>query len=373
MNGKIFVLVALLLSLTIAAAPSVSHAHTTTGYFGTYMLYSLPISTNVVGIATAAVLVVLGATGIIYMLAKVANIQRVKAWATSQIYEALLSLVMLLIFISLISVLFLDPQPAYSSLGLMPSSCQTSSNIFELSVCDITTFNNNALFLTKVSFILGYITGLSPGAEAAWTPINYGNPLSPISVKLEVSTTLTSIIPITSFVAVGTYIGALLFAIALSDVQSIMLGASLLFLSFFITIGLVSRIFGFSRSFGGLMVAFGLGLGIVYPLLVTITYGFIVNNMMSPSTMLELIPNIGSALLSMLTLQSTTVVVFESSLAAQGILNGFVLLLKEIGYTVVGLTIIPLMNFVLLETFITDFSAAVGEKMSFMVLLGGLI
>lgn len=376
MNKKIFVMLALVLSLVLVAVTSVSHAHSVMGILGPYMLYSLPVGANALSIAVIAVLVVISGTAIVYMLAKVTHSQGARAWAMSQIYEALLSLVMLLIFFSFVSVLFINPQTAYGSLGLVPSGCTSSSNVFELAVCDMTTFNNNALFLTNVAFVTEYILGLSPGASITFFKAPLVDLASPVTVSLKVSEFMPSIVPLVSYASSTIDLKVLLLAITVSDVQSILLGGSILFLSFFITIGLVSRIFGFSRSFGGLMVAFGLGLGIVYPLLVTITYGFITTNMLSSSNILSLLPNIGKALvgavvgsLSVSPLSATSFF----SLVGAPVVDEIVLIFKDIGYTVVGLSLIPFMNFMLLETFITDFSSAIGERMSFMVLLGGFI
>ena len=317
--------------------------------------------------ATIIILLVFTVTALVYMFSRLTNSYKAKAWATSQIYEALLSFFMLLVFATFVYLFLTNPQNAFGSVGLVPEACVSSSNIFELSVCDVTTFNNYALSLTKASFILLYIVGLNSGFKKTFPIFEYAGPF--VNSQASVSLSLKSLLPTSSFVPAELMVIGLIAALALSNVQSILLASSMLFLSFFIIVGLVSRTFGFSRSFGGVMVAIGLGLGLVYPLIVSITYGFIDTTMYQSYTaaliqLPKLIISITGVILAMVIKSSTLSVISSTTVST---------IFKSFGYTIAGLTVIPLMNFMILETFIVDFSTAIGERISFMQLLSGYI
>ena len=316
--------------------------------------------------ATIILLLVFTVTALVYMFSRLMNSYTAKAWATSQIYEALLSFFMLIVFASFVYLFLTNPQNAFGAVGLVPSACSSSLTIFKLSVCDVTTFNNNVLLLTKSSFILIYILGLDPGFKGSFSPFEYIGPI--VTTQLIVSIDLKSLIPPSAIVPLEAIIVGLVAVLALSNVQSILLASSMLFLSFFIIVGLVSRTFGFSRSFGGVMIAIGLGLGLVYPLIVSITYGFIDTNMLhSYTATLVGMPHLMAAMMGVI-----MATVFHSS-ALSGYTTTVSAIFKSFGYTIAGLTAIPLINFLILETFITDFSTAIGERISFMQLLSGYI
>ncbi len=137
-----------------------------------------------------------------------------------------------------------------------------------------------------------------------------------------------------------------------------MLAGAVFFLSFFLSMGLIVRTLGFTRSFGGAMIAFGLGIGIIYPLLITITYGY-VDVSANVSCIQQL--SCGGAQV----LQAVSSIAYGdasfTSLAGTAIGN----LVLYIGYIVTGLVVLPLLNLAIVDAFIIDFSTAVGEKMSF--------
>ena len=47
--------------------------------------------------------------------------------------------------------------------------------------------------------------------------------------------------------------------------------------------------------------------------------------------------------------------------------------LQVLGYMLAGFTFIPFLNFIIVDTFIIDFSQAIGERMDFMSLLAGVV
>ncbi|MCL4411596.1 hypothetical protein M1329_01515 [Candidatus Marsarchaeota archaeon] len=151
---------------------------------------------------------------------------------------------------------------------------------------------------------------------------------------------------------------ALLTALVLNQVQVILLSSSLLFLSLFVTIGIVARTFGFTRTFGGAMIAIGLGVGLIYPLLVTLTYGFIDPQLASANLAVD----ISNAV------QLIIGIVFTSSIPA-----GLSAFFMKLGYLITGLTFIPFLNFIIVDAFIVDFSKAIGERIDFMSMMTSFI
>ena len=165
-----------------------------------------------------------------------------------------------------------------------------------------------------------------------------------------------------------TFLGVILTFLIVNQLQVIMIASSIFFLSVFITIGLICRLFGFSRTFGGLMIALGLGFGLVYPLLITLTYGYIDVQLQGAATV--------SAV-------QTAINVFD--IAFRGIITTLTSganapsplpstqTLTLSGDFIMGFTVVPLINFLILDAFITDFSRAIGERVDFMTLMTGLL
>ncbi len=328
-----------------------------------------------ISIGAIALLLVITVSAIAYAISITIKNNKAAEWTKNQIFEGILSLVLLIAFSSIIYVFLINPQSGYSALGLMPSQCKSSTNIFELGECDISTFNSYSSTLLALSFGGLFIEGLAPGIPINFPPILFST--GEISISISASTEINSIIPTSVFFPATVMVSALMLAMTLSYVQGIILSLSLFFLITFIPMGLVARIFGFSRSFAGTLISLGLGLGLVYPLIVSITYGFIlVTISASFSSFLGNIGNLGISLIKIILdslalgnpLNSITQLTAQAAIQGS-IANAF----KAISYIFLGLTLIPFLNFVVLETFITDFSSAIGEKVSFLVLLSGLV
>ncbi|MGC8651646.1 MAG: hypothetical protein ACP5UH_00110 [Candidatus Micrarchaeia archaeon] len=330
-------------------------------------------------IAFIAVLVVMLVAALVYMLATVIASDGAKSWARVQIYEAVLSIVMILVFGAFSYLFFINPQGAFGPKGLnivpqgyavdilgyqlpLQSGCSGASDIYQLSVCDLSLFNGVASTAAEFTYVVSYMAGIVPSlsitASLPDVPPEY------LSVGFNVALLpgeIDNLLPI-------AYSG-LMFALMISQLQLLILSGSLLFLSVFLTLGLVMRTFGFTRTFGGAMIAFGLGLGLVYPLLTTITYGFIDTNLIAvciPSSVCSG-PSMAGALLSLLFAYVTG---SGPSSFLVGSLTGGV---DIFGYLLAGLTFIPFLNFTIVDAFIVDFSRSIGEQMDFMSLLSNII
>jgi hypothetical protein len=213
---------------------------------------------------------------------------------------------------------------------------------------------------------VSYVAGLTPGFTAK------------VNVPFDSDGTgfsfgINSLFPKSTDEILGIAFNALLFMILLNEVQLILLSGSIFFIALFMAIGLIAWVFGISRSFGGAMIAFGLGLGIVFPLLVSVTYGFISTQVLvslhNPST-------ISGALTGIFNLASSATGLVAGLFATyiSGSFPSYLgTLLLQYGYVIAGLTFVPFLNFTILDAFIVDFSKVMGEKVSFMALIGNLV
>ena len=322
----------------------------------------LPISSDswiaFAGVATLAVLMV---AIVVYMLASVLVSNNAKNWARIQIYEALLSMFMLIAFGTFSYAFFLNPQGPYQKINLVPNGanvqlpdCTLATNIFSLAVCDINLFNGAAYGLAGTILWVPVLVGLIPGASIGFYPVS----------GIGISSILPALIP----PAVGNIFSmafhGIMLLMVLNQLQLYLLADSLYFLSFFIVVGLVARTLGFSRSFGGTMIALGLGLGLVYPLLVSITYGFVDYQMLQISGLLGS-AQFGTFLSGMLDALGT----ISSGSISTNLQN----LIQGLSYIIAGSTFLPFLNFLVLDAFILDFSKAIGERLDFMSLLSGIV
>ncbi len=316
------------------------------------------------------VLVIIMVAALVYALASVINSQNAKNWAKIQVYEALLSILMLVIFSAFVYVFFLNPQGLYSSTGLLPPTCSAASDgtIFNLSNCDLSTFTTLAYTGFTMLTIGSYITALIPGFSFNLDFNGVGFAAS-----------LVSILPKGTEGVLSMMFSALLFFLVLNQVQLILVSGSLLWLSLFVTIGLVMRTMGFTRSFGGTLIALGLGLGLVYPMLVSVTYGFLDSNILLAPFHIGTasIGCFSTALISAFTSSFTSGASISPTSALASSASCGVATLSSIltvfGYLIAGLTFVPFLNFIILDAFIVDFSKAIGERIDFMSLLSNFI
>ncbi len=316
-------------------------------------------------IAIIAVLIVMMIAALIYAASYALDSPNGRSWARAQIYEALIGILLIAIFYGLYSMMFLNPASAMGSANLLPNSCTgaAGNTIFNLSACDMGSFISISKGYFGLLYGVSYIAGLSPGFS-----FTVNIPLD--SDGSGFSDSIPSIFPKSADELLGMAFNALLFMLMLNEVQLILLSGSIFFIALFMAIGLIAWVFGISRSFGGAMIAFGLGLGIVFPLLVSVTYGFIdtqiLASLSNPSSLAGALAAIfadGPKLIAGLFLAYFSGS-FPSFLGT---------MLIQYGYVIAGLTFIPFLNFTILDAFITDFSKVMGEKVSFMALLSNLV
>ncbi len=341
-----------------------------------------------------AVLAVISVLSLMYALGPlIGSMRAIRPWVKVKIYELLLSIILILIFASIATELCTaNPVSIYSSAGLISSHCTSSSgsypvdNIYSLALCNLYQFNgdvagfNDYIFFMLVrlsitpNLIIGniYLTGTTESGHtglltSSGTQGGFISPGGPPSLSAWIDAGPLDISPLAKankfepFIIDAMYLFSLL-----NQLQLILIAASPYLFAFFMAIGLIARSFGVTRTFGGAMIAFGVGIGFLYPVLTSLNYGFL-------DYALEHTSQVGLAV------PAASPILAYLSIAAGYVTNAFPLLqIPEIffiyiGIIVIGVTFINILNFVILDAFIADFSQALGERMDFLSLLTNIV
>lgn len=299
-------------------------------------------------------LAVISAAAMVYMLAKIVGSQNAMVWARVQIYEALLGIAFIAIFFMLYSWLLVSPQGSFGSVGLVPSQCTGAADMYALSDCDLGSFLSMSTQWFSFLFYASYILGLSAGLKVSY---------SFASGSGSVSTGLPSLLPSSTEETLAVLMDLLLPAIMLNELQMILLSGAPLFFAMLLSLGITAWIVGFSRRFGGTMIALALGFGVVYPLLIALTYGFVdvrISAIM-PNILSTLALSLQAFMAGLLNLQFTALSGLAASLFSAG------------SYLFAGLILVPVLNFMVLDAFVMDFSRVIGIRVTFMELLTSLV
>lgn len=327
----------------------------------------------------SAVMFVILVLVVVYVISPIVGRSDIRTWTRIKIYETLLSLGFIMVFaIFSGSICTISPNYLYGSVDLLPPPCSNfnsatnnylePNNIFSISQCDLWHFNNDALGLANIGIYGVELT--SAFAPQLQFEADIGEFLSLPGDTLAVSDAFP-LVPNLGFF--GLMLKELSLAMLLNQVQLLIIDAAPIIFALFMSVGLISRVFGVTRSFGGAMIAFGLGIGFIYPVLVSVSYGFLEVAIANLSLVSQL-SNTPQFILNFAQ-QGILVVTGISTLSDAG--NALLLdiqpLIEFFGIVVAGALIIPLLNFVILDTFIVDFSSAVGERMDFLSLLRSIV
>ena len=379
---------------------------------------SFPINPfNWVGFAVLGALLTIAAAAIIYMLAPILEARGLKQWAIFQIYEAALSIALVFLFLGILSMFFINPQTSFQKAGIVPQACAVSTvnTIFTMASCNMAQFNSAAFNFVYDVYAISTLQAISPSYNVT-VDLNPKNPQS-ITIEFALPNIFSAISgeyfsegPGIANVFSTLNSGMFLILnqvfdgfIVLSQLQLIVVSGSLLFFAFFMTLGLIARVFGFSRSFGGSMIALGLGIGLVYPMMVAISYGFIdaqpvqqclasagcaysggaalaggaliagavpttaFAGIMAIQSLYGLMPAIGIGALGLGALTA------GAAVNAQSIGSALSTLFNIVGYLLAGLTVVPVINLLVVDIFVIDFSQAFGTKISFQEMFSRLI
>ena len=358
-------------------------------------------------IALIAVLMVIGLMAIIYGLSEFIGRNDIKTWVRVKIYDALLSIVFILIFAAFGTLLFTIPVASTlqsvklfpGSGGSTPSECAAQSptkvnNLYSVASCDMFLFNfyeanlnlyifYSFLLTSAVSPSIGFALSFGPGS------LSSGGSTGSLAGSVGIGASGIEIFPqYASYKFLGPVLDLFYGLILLNQVQLILIAASGLIFSIFMALGLIARAFVITRTFGGAMIAFAIGIGFIYPLLVSINYGFLVYAL-STNTLSSLVnfssgtfAFFGVPLMFINLIASLTTGLVGSALsffsvgssAYTQVVSVFpVALFEYFGLVISGLMFIPVLELVLVDVFIIDFSQAIGERMDLLSLFTRLL
>ncbi len=353
-----------------------------------------PIFLAIISVAISVIVV-------IYALSPLLGRNDIKVWSKIKIYEILLTVLLAVFFLALSSFLYtVNPAPVLSSIGLLPSTCNpmisntpSSSNVnnlYGIAVCDMYQYNQHVASFSSGVFYMAMIAGIAPTANFNAVALVGGIPDLPssgaggaASPGLGVSF-LVNFVPIQFvFQYLVPLMSAYFAVVILAQMQQILLSASMLLFSVFMIMGFVARAFTVTRTFGGSMIAFALGIGFIYPLVTLMSYGFldvaianVPNAVCVPGACFQgsfttLMSAILKGLFGAVVTAATSNCSNPAAAACQNtaLSTAITPLVIYGGFVSAGLMLLPLLNLIIVDAFIVDVSRTIGERIDLMSLL----
>jgi len=320
-------------------------------------------------IAATLIIVILA---VVYLLAPLVGRDDIKRNISIMIYQTLFSIVLILGFGMFATWLCsFNVEGPLQNLNLILVNIPPGvhipygGNLYETALYDLYWFTNYGA-LANTNFFLSLIYYLLNIGPQLSLEINFIPGVQTLGFSAKGSFSLSNVL--------GSYIGYINDAISwlfiVNDLQFIIISAAPIIFAIFVSMGLIARIFGFSRSFGGSLIALGVGIGFVYPLMVSITYGFI--NVAYSQLIANMLPNVAANTFGA-SIQSALVSLLTGKALPNAILSSIYDIINIAGFTATASLILPLLNFIVVNTFVLDFSQAFGERLDFMSLLTSII
>ncbi len=341
--------------------------------------------------------IVIAIIAIIYALSPLVGRNDMKTWCKVKLYELMMTIVIAFIFLAMSTLLYtVNPSPALKQVGILPQTCDPTvggnvpssagnTNIYSVALCDMYQYNSRVASFSEGVFLLAMVGGLAPvvninavsdvggitnipggGATGSGVEASPGIGFSIAFQLLPIQFVLQYIVPLMS-----AYFAAVMIAI----MQQIMLSAAMILFSSLMIIGLVARAFSITKTFGGAMIAFALGIGFIYPLMTIMSYGFLNVVLINAQAangggaagqfehwLLYDTLGLGGAIGSYLGTGNTAQI---ANIMTPFIISG--------GFVASGLMLLPLINLIVVDAFIVDLSRVIGERMELMSLLTRII
>ena len=324
-------------------------------------------------IAGLAALAVISILSLIYALSPLVGRGDLRVWAKIKAYEVLMSFLLIFIFLAIVAFLgsinfvsmfkaagLVPGEPGLVGFGMPDCTALSSPDFYTLSMCDLSTFNTHIADLNYLFFVMSFGVSMAP-------QINIEFQL-PVGTGYIGASGNFDIMPTSANKITGLATNGLSAAYILNQIQLYLLASSLMIFALFMAIGLISRIFVITRSFGGAMIAFAIGIGLIFPMLVCLTYGF-VDVVIQPYYKVI----IGAGYIGSIMSFMAPILLPIAAAMVYAVPPGLAAFLVYGGFVSAGVILIPIMNFTLLDVFIRDFSQAIGERVDFMTLLTRLI
>jgi len=316
-------------------------------------------------VAATLIIVILA---VVYLLAPLVGRDDIKRNINIMIYQTLFSIVLILafgMFATWLCSFNAESLLQSLNLNLVTSIAPKNANLYETALYDLYWFTNYGA-LANTNFFLPLVYYLLNIGPQLSLEINFIPGVQTLGFSAKASFSLSNVL--------GSYIGYINDAISwlfiVNDLQFIIISAAPIIFAIFVSMGLIARIFGFSRSFGGSLIALGVGIGFVYPLMVSITYGFI--NVAYSQLIANMLPNVAANAFGT-SIQSALVSLLTGKALPNAILSTIYDIINIAGFTATASLILPLLNFIVVNTFVLDFSQAFGERLDFMSLLTSII
>jgi hypothetical protein len=404
------------------------------------------------GIAAIGVILVVAILAMMYMLSPAFGNTQMRTWIRTKVYDELASLVLIFIFIAFGALVATLPvYGAMNGIGLVSSECGNAittlsaqppppgqaavsyDNLYFLSVCDTYQFNQDVQNFATSTFYVASLVSLTPtatlyfpsqlatsatlpsvvggggvgGIGASDGQVESGEPdytdsPGPINTGSFASYNIGLVIPLNFMPIQPVFhyfvplLNSLYLFFILSQVQLMLISASGIIYAILMAVGLIARSFGVTRTFGGALIAFALGIGIIYPLMTAVTLGFLTHALDTAEVQFcQFSFGIGAAfgatcpagsvvgtIVNMIaTWVSNTFSLFlghfSNAAYAQSLLPVIVPLFRAYAiygaFVAIGLTFLPLLSLTVVDVFIVDFSTAIGERMDFLSLLTRLV
>ncbi|MGC8629087.1 MAG: hypothetical protein ACP5T4_02655 [Candidatus Micrarchaeia archaeon] len=333
-------------------------------------------------VAVAGATAILAIIALIYALSPLFGRNDLRAWARTEIFEVLLSLLFIFIFFAIFAIINgINFGSVYGPLS--PSTCTGNTNLTTLAMCDTSYFGGYVSILNQVMYQLSFVASLTGTwavttqpttlasiiPETGSTSSGAGNPNAQPTTKPYANLIIKFIYSLAPGGFVGAYfmyMSILFMFYILLRVLLILLATAPVLVSIFMGVGLIARIFPVTRSFGGALIAFGVGIGIILPLLLAMSYGFMdvaIENT-NPAVNLNTFVQAVTGLVNLITIVLTgNFITYSPALLA-------------LAFILIGVLFVPVIDLVLVDVFVRDFSQSVGERMDFLSLLtnlGGII
>ncbi len=314
---------------------------------------------------------------LIYALAPLINASNIRSWTKNKIIDLLITLILVMAF-GTVSTLICSSNPSsyFSSAGILPTACSAPlvNNIYAISLCDLNQFNTYTLQFNQYLYYALLLFSITPKVGASLSVgLSGTTALSSLNPKLQVDTGMADLDPFGKTNKFDGFAIPLLYDFALlNQIELLLLAAAPLLFALFMAIGLIARSFEITRTFGNGLMAFAIGLGFIYPIMVSLNYGFMDYAVQNALT-LGLGPGVSATQLILplanpvITFISTITGFALGSSSPLGFAANLIpeYLFVYIGLIIIGITIIPLLTFTIVTTFISDFSTALGERFDF--------
>ena len=212
-------------------------------------------------VVVTAVLIIFLISAFVYMLAGVASHRGLRVWAQSQMYEGFATLVIAMFIVGLVSWM------CGFDASYVGAACPASGD------CSVFTVAENYLlkFNGQISDGWWYIVGINMvlaalanftyhmGAPGLGVTMTFGQGLSQVSSSMS-----------SALIAVTVAQVLTLAQIQVLRIAQIMFG-------YLLPVGVILRAFGFTRGFGGALIAIAVGFYIIYPAALVLVYGLLLN------------------------------------------------------------------------------------------------